>query len=640
MTPIYLDFETYWSTEHSLTKMPATEYVMHPSTEIISVAYKIKNAPTVVVFGEAEVKQALRALDWSDAMAIGHNMSGFDSMILEWRCGISPHMWGCTQAMARAKYTKVCGVSLKALSNYLHLGQKGDLEATNTKGKHAKDFTPKEIEAMAVYNVQDTELCAALFKKLFPDFSSAELKLIDMTVRSLVEPMFCLDYKAAEVGLDAVRAEKKQTLLQLGDMLKVTSCETETVEEQVRVRLASAPKFSALLKSLKVAVPMKESPTNPDKQVPALAKSDQPFLELLEHENPIVAAAAAARLEIKSTLVETRLVSLIAAADACAGRVPVPLRYCGADTTGRWSGDQYNLQNLPRIARDKDGQITDKPSNALRLALRAPRGHSIVVADLSGIELRVNMFLWKVEYAMDLFKAHPGEADLYRVFAAEFYECQEDKVTKPQRQLGKVAHLGLGFGAGASTFQRVARTMGGIELKLPQAKEVVTAWRKKHDPIVKGWAKFQASIEKIKTGISCQIDPWDMCQIEHERIRLPSGRAIHYPNLRQVSENGRLEWWYGQGRHAARIFAGKGVENIVQALARDVIADHALAFQKASGLNPALMVHDELVYIVPKERADDTLEALQTIMRTPPKWWPELITWSEGDVADSYGKAK
>lgn len=643
MTPIYLDFETYWSAEHSLTKMPAIEYVVHPDTEIISVAYKINTDPTVVVFGETEVKKALYRIDWTDAMAIGHNMSGFDAMLLAWRCSIHPRRWGCTAAMARAEFAKVCGVSLKGLSTYLNLGTKGSLEATNTKGKHLQDFTPAEKAAMAHYNSLDTELCAALFKKLLPGYSSDELRLIDMTVRALVEPAFCLDYQLVEDALDAVREEKKCTLLALGDMLKVTPLEAETVQEQVRLKLASANKFAALLKSLNVPVPMKESPTNPDKQVPALAKSDQPFLELLEHEDPIVAAATSARLEIKSTLVETRLTSFLKAADACSGRIPVPLRYCGADTTGRWSGDQYNMQNLPGVQRDAQGDITTKPSNALRMGLTAPRGSLIITADLSGIELRVNMFLWKVQYAMDLFNADPGGADLYRVFAAEFYQCDETDVTKPQRTLGKVAHLGLGFGAGAKTFQRLAKTKGGMDLTDEQSEKVVASWRDSNEGIVEGWAAFQAGIARIKTATGAAIDPWGMCTLQDkEAIRLPSGRSIYYPALRQIknTKNGRNEWCYGQGRHKAGIYGGKGVENIVQALARDVIAGHALAFQKESGLNPALMVHDELVYIVPTSQAQGALDELQKIMRTPPSWWPELITWSEGDMAESYGKAK
>lgn len=82
------------------------------------------------------------------------------------------------------------------------------------------------------------------------------------------------------------------------------------------------------------------------------------------------------------------------------------------------------------------------------------------------------------------------------------------------------------------------------------------------------------------------------------------------------------------------------VHNCVQALARDIIADNAVDFFRASGHRPALMVHDELVYILPDNEAKPALDELQGLMRTPPKWWPQIVTWSEGDVARTYGAAK
>jgi hypothetical protein len=126
-----------------------------------------------------------------------------------------------------------------------------------------------------------------------------------------------------------------------------------------------------------------------------------------------------------------------------------------------------------------------------------------------------------------------------------------------------------------------------------------------------------------------------------EGLRTPKG-LIRYPDLRtEVNEDdNRQEFVYGHGRNKARIYAGKIDENIVQHLARCVIADNALAVQKLTKLNPALMVHDELVYIVPEDEAEMVLDIVQQVMRTPPEWWPELITWSEGDVADTYGDAK
>lgn len=85
------------------------------------------------------------------------------------------------------------------------------------------------------------------------------------------------------------------------------------------------------------------------------------------------------------------------------------------------------------------------------------------------------------------------------------------------------------------------------------------------------------------------------------------------------------------------------VHNCVQHLARHVVADYALEFKKTRwGRHTplALTVHDELVYVVDDDEAEEALAALQQIMRTPVPWWPELVTWSEGDIADTYGDAK
>jgi DNA polymerase len=650
MKLITLDFETYWDTNHTLSKMSPTEYVMHEDTEIQSVSVKIGDAQTYVLFGEDAIRRNFRTIDWADSMVIGHNMSGFDAMILAWRFGVNPKMYGCTAAMARSQYSKtshsvggksLTGVSLKKLSAELGIGAKLDLEATNTKGKRLEDFTQDEINAMSEYNKVDTDLCFGIFKKLYPRFPKQELLLIDMTTRMLVEPKFELDTAMVEVALSMERDNKRKSLHELAKTLGIAQYAAdalesgESIEEVVRSQLASAKKFGELLESLGVEVPMKPSPTNPAKQTQALAKTDEAFTKLTSHPNPLVAAAAQARLDVKSTILETRLQAFLNAGKACNGKLPVPLKYAGADTTGRWSGEQYNMQNLPRIGGKP------KPSDALRNSLKAPKGHMVVVADLSGIELRVNHFLWKVPSSMSLFQADPEKADLYKEFAASLYDVEKADVTKDQRQVGKVAHLGLGFGAGGATFQKVAKLMAGIELDTGESTEIVNKWREEYWQIVEGWQAFQKSLPQILQGTEQAIDPWGMCVTEKNAVCLPSGRKIYYPHLvKERDDIGKYEWWYGSGRTRARIYAGKGVENLVQALARDVIAEHAVKFFKATSLRPALMVHDELVYVVPEADAQQCLDELQQIMRSGVSWWPELVTWSEGDIAKSYGSAK
>ena len=633
MTPVFVDYETYWSVTHSLTKMNPIEYVMHPETEIISCAIKVGDDPTYVIFGEERVIAELRSIDWSDKLLVAHNNEGFDAMISAWRVGIKPKMWGCTLAMSRPIHAKQAGGSLKALAEHYGLQAKGSLDATNTKGKHLKDFTLEEINAMRVYNALDTDICAALFKVLLPLTPKDEARLIDMTIRMLVEPQFNIDTSLLRATLEEVQTQKQGMLLDVACDMGWTSDSDVDPAEYARSHLASAAKFAAFLTRHGVEVPMKPSPTNPEKQTPALAKTDEAFLALQEHDNPAVAAAAAARVGVKSTILETRIQAFLAAAGAAKGKLPVPIKYYGADTTGRDSGWGYNPQNLPRVS--------GKPSDCLRNSLTAPPGYKVIVADLSGIELRVNMFLWKVPYAMKLFQESPDKADLYKSLASDVFNVPYDKVEKMQRQAAKAMHLGCGFGLGTpSKFQAVAKSIAGLEVSEEEAKFYIERYRAAHPEIVQGWKTCHTSLNYIAQGQAFQIDPWGLCVTSTEGIVSPRG-VIRYPNLHQEQkDNGKMEWAYGNGRRVSRIYAGKITENVVQHLARNIIMGNALEFNRRTKLNTALRVHDELVYVVPADEAEEKLALLQSIMRTPPAWWPELVVWSEGDVADSYGQAK
>lgn len=553
MTPIYVDYETYWAQGHSLTNMTAIEYVTHPDTEIISVAFKIGKGQTCVVFGEDRIREVLSAIDWSDKLLIAHNNSEFDALISAWRFGIKPAMWGCTLAMARPIHAKGPGGSLKKLAEHYGLQAKGSLEATNTKGKHLCDFTPGELKAMEEYNKIDTDICAELFAKLLPQTPKDEMRLIDMTIRMLVEPQLEADMDLLKRGLRAESKRKAKVLQTLADELG--SLSDDPVEE-IRATLASAPKFKAFLEAHGVEVEMKVSPTT-GRKTPALAKTDTFMERLLEHEDDLVAAAAAARLDTKSTILETRLQRFIDTATACNGKMPIALRYYGADTTGRWSGTMnLNQQNLPRINPKKA-----KLSDVLRKSLRAPEGYSVVVADLSGIELRVNHFLWKEPSSMELYQ-QDAEADLYKAFAASMYDITQAEVTKDQRHLAKLSQLGLGFGSGYITFQNIARLMGGINLSDTEAMDVVEKWRGTYARIAQGWKTCHSALPYIRDGREMAIDPWGMCVTCAEGIRTPKG-MIRYPDLRQETDEktGKQEWWYGNGRSKSRIYAGKIDEN-------------------------------------------------------------------------------
>lgn len=793
LTPIVLDFETFWDADHTLRKMTPIDYVMHPDTEIQSCSVTLPDKETFVVFGEDKIRAVFDRIPWHKMYAIGHNMSEFDSMILAWRFGVTPAKWGCTLSMARQKYAKVCGLGLGDLLK--HMGapfEKGSLEATNTKGLRLAQFTPAMKAAMTEYNKVDGDGCMWLFKKMAREVGSRELELIDATIRMLVEAKFVLDAALLEKTLVDVKEQKRLALHKCADLFGVDPQAGEAWRlEEVRSKLASAPKFAQLLTEYGFEVPMKASKTalakGEHKLIPALSKTDEAMQELVECDHEVISAAAQTRLGVKSTQLESRIETFLLWGKRTGGRLPVPLRYCGADTTGRWSGTmKANLQNLPRIGKNP------KNSDALRQCLQAPTGYKVIVADQSGIELRVNHFLWKVEDSMELY-AKDAEADLYKAFAAARHGIHPDEVTKDQRQLAKVClsegslvlfrhgfdifwapiesyrpeyllwdgvdwvwarglawngrkktqslcglwltpdhrvlcktqwkearllqgenlhlaletgrvawssldisqepdevlkrpssnviadrpstqsrattrnvyditdcgprrrfmaltdagpvivhncQLGLGFGAGSSTFQVVAKLMGGLVLDELESAEIVRDWREQYHRIVKGWKDCHTSLREIYCGYEREIDPWGLTYTSKHGIHLPSGRLIRYPALHQEPGEKGKEWWYGTGRHRARIYAGKVTENIVQALARDIIADNLLEFRRRTGLSPSLAVHDELVYVVPEAEAEELLSELQSIMRSSPKYWPEIVLWSEGDIGDRYSDAK
>jgi hypothetical protein len=327
------DFETYWSDTHSLSKMSALEYVMSPKTELISLALK-KEGKAVCWFGEKNIREGVSRIDWSNKLLVAHNNSEFDALIFAFRLGVKPRMWGCTLAMARPIHAKDVGGSLAALVEHYGLGKKDSSALIATKGKHLKDFTPEEIAAMRTYNMADTEQCYNLFYKLLAQTPKSEMQIIDATIRMLVEPQFVVDEPLLTKTLVLEQEHKRDMLISLAVKLGVGSV------EDVRKTLASAPKFAALLTDNGVPVPMKLNPKG--KSIPALAKTDEGFIALTEHENDLVAAAANTRLGVKSTQLETRIGKFLDAARHCNGRLPVPIKYYGADTTGRWSGFWYN----------------------------------------------------------------------------------------------------------------------------------------------------------------------------------------------------------------------------------------------------------------------------------------------------------
>jgi hypothetical protein len=642
MTPITIDFETYWSTDFSLSKINFMEYIMSPEFEVISVAVKIGTAETEVVLGD-KVEAYLKGIDWTNAACVAHNGNEFDFPLLVWRYDVHPKLFVDTLALSKARHQSEVGGSLAKLSKHYNLSEKDNTILLNTKGRRLADFDLREIVAMLNYNKGDSDNAYALFREFrtadtegvddLRDIARAtawhktELALCDMTARMIVYPQFVCDIDLLDRTLAEAEDIKDKQLESLLPVLGLLDT------DEVRKAMGSANQFAAALEAVGVAPPLKISKTT-GKPAYAFAKTDPEMQALMEHDDETVQLLASVRLGVKSTLLETRLAKMSSCAKVMGGSMPVPLAYHSA-TTGRWGGRVWNPQNLPRI-NPKKSKLTD----ALRKSLRAPEGYKIVVSDLSGIELRVNHYLWDVDSTRELYESDP-EADLYKEFAAALFGIPKEQVTKDQRQLAKVAQLGLGFGAGWSTFQKVAKLMGGITLDAEEAQRVTSTWRTKYSAITYGWKSCQKLIDAMYTGAEYSPDPRGLVKAGRAKVRLPSGRVLYYPNLRiEVGDTGKLQYVYGEGRNRSKVYSGLMDENLVQAIARDVISEQALTVFKRTGLSPALMVHDELVYVVPEHKSQSHLDILNEVMRTPPSWLPGIVLWSEGDIADTYGDAK
>lgn len=646
----FIDFESYWDSEYTLKKLSPGQYASDDRFQFVSVSVRIdengQRGKTLCVFGEPAIRALLKKVDIESCVCVAHNMNGFDALLMVWKLGLHPVMFACTLSMARPAYSKLTNLGLGALVKFLSAKGVPDLVPKDskvldeTKGMRLEQFSRDQLIRMAKYNCEDTDNCAAIFYHLLPQFSASELFLMDMTIRARAYPELELDIPLLEEALVREKASKREELLELAEAIGVSGGNVDAVFEAVRARLSSTPKFVALLESLGVEVPYKQSPKNAKKLIPALAKTDEGFLELMDSDDEVVVAAAQARLSVKSTLLETRIVKLVTARRTSIA-LPIPLRMWGADTTWRWSGEEYNPQNFTRINKRKA-----KNSDALRQSIVAPDGYVIGVADQSSIELRVNHSLWGVQRSIALYNQN-AKADLYRDFASERHKKKPEDVTEEERQGGKVSHLGLGFGAGPPTFRRVAKVQFGLSLTEEESVDITYGWRDTYFQIPQGWNLCQESIPYMAEGTERAIDPGGLCHTCKDGIVLPSGdHIIRYPNLRQMlvedprTKRDKWEWVYGEGRHTRRLYGPKMTENMVQAIARDSVAVAAIEFYRKTKLRWKMMTHDELIYLFRVEEAEALLAELQATMRTRLKWWPQLVLWSEGGIARRYSDAK
>lgn len=618
-----IDFETYWDKNFSLSKMTTESYIRDPQFEVIGVSIKKDDGPIEWVSGDDQtIKQALLERGAQNDVCVAHN-AAFDMAIMNWRYGIRPRVIVDTLSMSRPITGLSVGGSLRALGEYFGIGEKGT-EVYNTQGKHRKDFTPEELERYGRYCQQDVNLTYQLLQKLLPLSTAQEMYLIDLTIRMFTEPVLQLNAELLETHLEKVRAGKQALL--------------DSVSHGDRSAFMSNDKFAELLRAEGVEPPTKVSEKT-GKTAYAFAKTDAGFQALLSHPNERVQALASARLGLKSTLEETRTQAFLDIARR--GPMPVMLNYYGAANTGRMSGgDGTNPQNLPR-------------GGALREAICPPEGYTLVACDSSQIEART--LAWFAGQT-DLVEAFANGEDIYSKFASSVYGKPINKHEHPEeRHVGKTCILGLGYGTGALKLQH-ALANGFIKVNLPAAEceRIVKLYRSQYDTIPRLWKDCQNAITNMFNGYDSTVGVAIRLPVSgaDHTILLPNGMKLRYPDLKcETNDRGFPEYSYQKKRFRARLYGGALTENLIQSLARIIVAYQMCKIKqeldktckaKADGKIRRVvhMVHDEVIVVVPDEEAQEVKHMMETIMSTPPKWAPTLPVSCEAGLGKTYGEAK
>jgi DNA polymerase len=334
----------------------------------------------------------------------------------------------------------------------------------------------------------------------------------------------------------------------------------------------------------------------------------------------------------------------------------------------------------------------------LRAAIFAPPGKALAVCDFSGVEARALAWCAGDRDALEVFASGRNP---YYVAAALIFGCDYGSISKGtlEYSVGKIAELALGYGQGARKFVETARVMGGVDLEAAglDAAEIVAAWRRQHAPTVRFWYACERAWRAAAEGRASSVGCFDFAPGSEDELAvfLPSGRPVVYPEPRIGSDGGCVYHGTGEdpkalipvcGQHFGRlhgvvkrclacgvafegkrrtcpacrgsdlteegacevcgvvlvtwrthIYGGKIVENLIQALCRDLMAD-ALVRAEVAGLVPVMTVHDEIVCEADETLVCDTFDFLRHLMCDVPFWASGFPVGAAGFTGRRYRK--
>lgn len=633
MRTLAIDIETYSSV--SLPDCGVYRYAESPDFEVLLFGYAFDDDPVQVVDLKSGQKLPQDVLDalWDASVLKTAFNAPFERTCLARFMGseMPADQWSCTAVMARELGLPSSLASVGAVLGLPEDKQKSKTGAaliryfsipckpTKTNGQRTRNLPEHDPEKWATYieyNRQDVVTERAIRQKLNRFAISdkeRELWIVDQAIND----------RGARVDLTLARAA-----VDMDDRIKA-----KLLEDAAALTGLENPKSTAQVKQWISETAGIEVPSLNKKSIPDVRKAAD-------------CAAVDQLLEIRAGLAKTST-GKYSAMLRCAcedERVRGLTMFYGAARTGRWAGRLVQTQNLPRnsmsdsdldtarqLVRAGDletlellfDNVADALSQLIRTAFVPAPGARFIVSDFSAIEARVLAWLAGESWRIEVFEKG---GDIYCASASQMFKVPVEKhgVNGHLRQKGKIAELALGYGGSVGAM----KNMGAIEMGLSEdeLKPIVDSWRAANRQVTKFWWDVDRAARKtISTGTPTELHH-GLCFYKRGpllRLRLPSGRALSYVKPRLVDDSITYEGVYQDSGGWGRIesYGPKLVENIVQATARDCLADVMLKLEQR-GYPVVFHVHDEVICEMPEGKG--SAEELSAIMGERLPWAPDL----------------
>lgn len=657
MPVVTLDFETYYDSDYSLTKMTTLEYVQDDRFKAQGVSIRVDRVVdgTLIRGTPKYFRNVDEAMQWlRDFEAVENKWvlvaqnTKFDGYIMHYRYNIHPTVYADTKSMSKGLWPLESS-SLKDLAVRLWPDRPDMRKGEDlVKSFGIRDWSNELHNAIEGYCNQDAFLTAEAFWEMFNRYPSGELEIIHITMRMFCFPTLQANHAMLEEAEQDELDERERVLQTALDFVQQLAMDKgfsywnpDAKEAKKKLPLnkmvfSSRNRFIKVLRELcDLELPMKTETRKDGStyETEAVAKNDPEYIDLIA-DNPDLGILFETREIFASNQAISRARRMRAISKEERGfEISIPLAYYNAHT-GRYGGDEkLNMQNLGRGSKH-------------RLALEAPDGYSVHVSDSSNIEARIN-----ADFAgqHDLIEAFKRKEDVYSQFASEIYPFKVDKKNYPgERGVGKVCVLGLGYGMGATTLRRTFASgpmgMPPMKFELSFCQHIVNTYRGLNFAIAESWRTAGRMIEAMVVLKDGEGLDWGPVKVFKERILLPNGMYLNYPKLHYHEKLKSFAYWDNVKKYWKRIYGGALIENIIQALARIVVMSQCVKIDRylqQYGGWIVMQVHDENIGIAPHEndeKSDEIFEGINAIMRQSPEWMPRLPLDSEGGYAKNYSK--